>query len=210
MIRQPSRLDRLIVQLDKAVTTSFGLPKAARPYPGDSTAQLSEVDKKLSASLMRVNHAGEIAAQALYNGQSLAARNPETRQALQHAAEEEVDHLAWCNERLAELGSRPSRLAPFWYGGSFALGAIAGLLGDKTSLGFVAETERQVEAHLQQHLTRLPAADQASRNIVETMAADEARHGAEAKAAGGAELPEPVKSAMQASAKIMTTLAHHI
>lgn len=211
MNRQLSGLDRLLVQIDKAISTSFGTPTASRPCPGNGdTTSLTDADKKLSASLMRVNHAGEIAAQALYNGQSLAARTPETKAALEHAAEEEVDHLAWCNERLSELGSHPSRLAPLWYSGSFALGAFAGLLGDKTSLGFVSETERQVEAHLQEHLSLLPKEDLASRDIVKTMQADEARHGAEAKAAGGIDLPEPVKSAMQASAKIMTTLAHHL
>jgi len=159
---------------------------------------------------MRVNHAGEIAAQALYHGQAMAARSEVTRRMLLDAAREETDHLAWCESRLKELDSRPSLLNPLWYAGSFFIGALAALAGDRASLGFVVETERQVEGHLDQHLGRLPAADQRSRAIVERMRTDEAAHGANARAAGGAELPGPVRALMRRTARIMTGTAYWV
>lgn len=159
---------------------------------------------------MRVNHAGEIAAQGLYHGQALVARNPETRALLEGAAREETDHLAWCEQRLSELQDHPSRLDPLWYAGSFAIGAAAGLLGDRQSLGFVAETERQVERHLDGHLEQLPKSDARSRAILEQMRADEIAHGSLAQQAGGAELPRPVREIMRATAQFMTTTARWI
>jgi ubiquinone biosynthesis monooxygenase Coq7 len=159
---------------------------------------------------MRVNHAGEVAAQALYMGQALVARDDATRAKLERAAAEENDHLAWCQERLDELGARPSVLAPFWYAGSFAIGALAGLAGDRWSLGFVVETERQVEAHLDHHLAELPPADRASRVVLERMKSDEVRHADDARAGGGAELPRPVRRLMSLVSKVMTTTAYRI
>jgi len=159
---------------------------------------------------MRVNHVGEVCAQALYQAQALTARSPELRQQMLAAAREETDHLAWTQQRLKELNDRPSLLNPVWYAGSFAIGLAAGRLGDAASLGFVVETERQVEAHLASHLDRLPAADEASRAIVEQMKADEARHAEDALAAGAAPMPEPVKWLMRATAKVMTTVAHRV
>jgi ubiquinone biosynthesis monooxygenase Coq7 len=159
---------------------------------------------------MRVNHVGEICAQALYTAQAMATSNDTLRASLQHAAREETDHLAWTQARLDELGARPSVLNPLWYAGAFAMGLVAGRLGDRVSLGFIVETERQVEAHLEGHLERLPAADHASRAIVAQMKADEAAHAASAQLAGAAELPAPVKIAMRAAAKVMTTTAHYI
>jgi ubiquinone biosynthesis monooxygenase Coq7 len=159
---------------------------------------------------MRVNHAGEIAAQALYHGQALVARSDATRDLLLHAAKEETDHLAWCETRLAELGSRPSLLNPLWYCGSFAIGVLAAVTGDRTSLGFVVETERQVEGHLDEHLSRLPSGDTRSRAILKQMQTDEIRHGASAKAAGGAELPAPISALMRHAARVMTTTAYWI
>src|SRR5262249_49046389 len=159
---------------------------------------------------MGVNHAGEIAAQALYHGQALAAHSDATRDLLLHAAKEESDHLAWCEARLRELGSRPSLLNPLWYCGSFAIGVLAAATGDRTSLGFVAETERQVEGHLDEHLTRLPTADTRSRAILNAMRTDEIAHGATAKAAGASELPAPVRALMRHAARVMTTTAYWI
>jgi len=159
---------------------------------------------------MRVNHAGEIAAQALYHGQALAARSGETRAWLLDAARAESDHLAWCEARLTELGSHPSRLAPLWYAGSFAIGALAAAFGDRASLGFVAETERQVEGHLDEHLSRLPAGDERSRAILREMRADESRHGANARAAGASSIPAPVRALMRQTARIMTGTAYWV
>jgi 3-demethoxyubiquinol 3-hydroxylase len=176
----------------------------------ESHADLSEADQRLSAALMRVNHVGEVCAQALYQAQALTARSPELRQQMLAAAREETDHLAWTQERLRQLNDRPSLLNPLWYAGAFTIGLVAGRLGDAASLGFVVETERQVEAHLARHLDRLPAADTASRAIVEQMKADEARHAEDALAAGAAPMPEPVKWLMKASARVMTTLAHRV
>jgi ubiquinone biosynthesis monooxygenase Coq7 len=169
---------------------------------------LSDPERREAAALMRVNHAGEIAAQALYHGQALVARSEATRGMLLEAAREETDHLAWCETRLKELDSRPSLLNPLWYAGSFAIGALAALLGDRTSLGFVVETERQVEGHLDEHLGRLPAGDTRSRAILQTMRADEIAHGAKARGAGGAELPSAVRALMRRTASIMTGTAY--
>jgi 3-demethoxyubiquinol 3-hydroxylase len=177
---------------------------------GQGSAVLPEADRLRSAALMRVNHAGEVAAQALYHGQALVSRTAVTRDLLLHAAREESDHLAWCETRLKELGSRPSLLNPIWYLGSFAIGALAAATGDRTSLGFVVETERQVEGHLDEHLARLPAGDTRSRAILNVMRTDEIGHGAAAKAAGAAELPAALRVLMRHTARIMTTAAYWI
>jgi ubiquinone biosynthesis monooxygenase Coq7 len=207
----PSPLDRLLELAEAGLAASFARPASRRPTPGDSAvAPADESERRRAAGLMRVNHAGEIAAQGLYHGQALTARLPETRAALRQAAAEEGDHLAWCRERLDELGARPSLLDPLWYAGSVAIGALAGLAGDRMSLGFMAETERQVEGHLASHLGKLPAADRRSRAIVEQMQADEAGHGRAALAAGAAELPEPVPRLMRLTARIMTGTAYWI
>jgi len=171
---------------------------------------LAEAERRSSAALMRVNHAGELAAQALYHGQALAARSAATRRMLLAAARSESDHLAWCEIRLRELGARPSLLKPLWYAGSFVIGAVAALMGDDTSLGFVAETERQVEGHLDEHLARLPPGDTRSRAILKTMRADEIAHGAAATAAGGTPLPGPVRVLMRRTARIMTATAYWV
>jgi 3-demethoxyubiquinol 3-hydroxylase len=186
--------------------SSTAVPSATTAAP----PSLTESEKRDSAALMRVNHAGEIAAQALYHGQALAARSAATRALLLKAAHEETDHLAWCETRLKELDSRPSLLNPLWYAGSFAIGAATALLGDRTSLGFVVETERQVEGHLDDHLTRLPQDDTRSRAILQTMRTDEIAHGVSAKAAGGAELPSPVRFLMRHTARLMTSTAYWI
>jgi ubiquinone biosynthesis monooxygenase Coq7 len=170
--------------------------------------QLTEAERCESAALMRVNHAGELAAQALYHGQALVARSVSTRAMLLSAARSESDHLAWCEARLKELAARPSLLNPLWYAGSFTIGALTGLLGDRASLGFVAETERQVEGHLDEHLGRLPASDTRSRAILETMRSEEIAHGAAASAAGGPRLPPPLPALMRATARIMTRTAY--
>jgi ubiquinone biosynthesis monooxygenase Coq7 len=171
---------------------------------------LAETDRKHAAALMRVNHVGEVCAQALYTAQALATRDPVLRRHYEQAAAEETDHLAWTGDRLAELRDRPSLLNPLWYAGAFGLGLLAGRLGDRLSLGFVVETEKQVEAHLQGHLDRLPAGDHASRAIVAQMKSDEAAHAAQALQAGASELPAPAKALMRAAAKVMTTTAHYI
>jgi 3-demethoxyubiquinol 3-hydroxylase len=175
-----------------------------------ATATLSDADRRKSAALMRVNHSGEVAAQALYHGQALISRSAATQNLLLKAAHEEADHLAWCETRLKELDSRPSLLNPVWYCGSFAIGALAAAAGDRTSLGFVVETERQVEGHINEHLTRLPADDARSRAILNVMRTDEIEHGATAKAAGASELPGPVRALMRRVAKVMTTAAYWI
>ncbi len=205
--------DRLLSSLDQGLRTVFARPAGARPTPRPETAAsstLEPAERELSAALMRVNHVGEVCAQALYQSQSLFSRDAALRVQLRHAAQEEVDHLAWTRERLDQLGSRPSYLGPLWWAGAFALGSLAGLAGDRRSLGFVVETERQVEAHLASHLDRLPAADAASRAIVAQMKADEARHADEALAAGAQELPMPIKGLMRLAAKVMTVTAHRI
>jgi len=205
-------LDRLISSVDQALRTLAARSTAARPYPADGAeaGALNEGEKRHAAGLMRVNHSGEIAAQALYRGQSITARDPATRAQLLAAAHEEQDHLAWCETRLRELDAAPSRLAPLWYAGSFAIGLAAGALNDRVSLGFVAETERQVEGHLEEHLAKLPADDERSRRIIESMKADEIRHGQTAMAAGGAPLPAFVQFAMKMTARVMTRTAYWI
>ena len=202
-------LDDLIVQFDKALRTLTEPAQSARPLPGENLqeGELSETETRLSAALMRVNHSGEICAQALYEGQALTARNASVQQALQKAATEETEHLAWTERRIEELGGRKSLLNPLWYGGSFALGALAGLLGDKWNLGFLAETEHQVERHLEQHLQRLPQQDLKSHAILEQMKSDEARHATTALSQGASELPLPVKLAMRLASKVMTQTA---
>ena len=190
--------------------STAGDPSGTTALPPPAPGVLSDSEKRHSAALMRVNHAGEIAAQALYHGQALVARSTATRDLLLKAAHEETDHLAWCEARLKELDSRPSLLNPLWYAGSFAIGAAAALLGDRTSLGFVVETERQVEGHLNEHLARLSPDDVRSRAILQTMRTDEIAHGMSAKAAGGAELPSPVRSLMRSTARLMTSTAYWI
>jgi len=206
-----SSLDRLLELADAGLRSSFARPASSRPTPGIPGAATVDPDRRRHvAGLMRVNHAGEIAAQGLYHGQAVTAHASETRAALRQAAAEEGDHLAWCRNRLDELGSRPSLLNPLWYAGSVAIGALAGLFGDRASLGFMAETERQVEGHLAEHLERLPADDARSRAIVEQMQADEIGHGRAAIAAGGAVLPEPVPRLMRLAARVMTGTAYWI
>ena len=209
--------DRALTSVENALRTLSGASMAARPTPLSASAhrqaqpaESPESDRRLSAALMRVNHVGEVCAQALYQAQALTARSPQMRQQMLAAAREETDHLAWTQERLRQLNDRPSLLNPLWYAGAFTIGLVAGRLGDAASLGFVVETERQVEAHLARHLDRLPAADAASRAIVEQMKADEARHAEDALAAGAAPMPEPVKWLMKASARVMTTVAHRV
>lgn len=204
--------DNLIIQFDKALRTVFAQAHSRRPYPDADIAEagMSEAEKRHAAGLMRVNHSGEVCAQALYQGQALTARDPEVQKALQAASDEETEHLAWCERRLTELGSHKSLLNPLWYAGSFTLGAIAGALGDKWNLGFLAETERQVEGHLNGHLEQLPEQDAKSRAIVEQMKADEVKHAETAIAHGGAPLPLPVKLAMQATSKILTHTAYRV
>ena len=206
------RMDKFLIFADSALRTVFSSPSASRPAPTPMSTQgtLDAREKQLSAALMRVNHVGEVCAQALYTGQAAATRNEALRSQLEHAAKEETDHLAWTRQRLEELDSRPSLLNPLWYAGAFALGFVAGRVSDRASLGFVVETERQVEAHLQGHLTRLPANDHASRAIVAQMKEDETRHADQAQEAGAIDLPTPVKAAMKAAAKVMTTTAHYI
>ena len=205
-------MDSLILALDGALRTLFAPPRAARPCPEvtDSSQQLTEKERKDAAALMRVNHVGEICAQALYASQALATLDPALRRHFERAAQDETDHLAWTRQRLDELQSRPSLLNPLWFAGAFGIGLVAGRLGDRVSLGFVVETERQVEAHLDSHLDRLPQSDLASRAIVSQMKADERDHADQALAAGGVELPLPVRALMRAAAKVMTTTAHYI
>ena len=205
-------MDRFLGAADEALRTLFARPRATRPcpvVPAEST-HLGAQERSHAAALMRVNHVGEVCAQALYTAQALATRNDALRAQLEQASREETDHLAWTQSRLDELGARPSLLNPLWYAGAFAMGLVAGRIGDRVSLGFIVETERQVEAHLQGHLERLPAADHASRAIVAQMKDDEAAHANHALGAGAAELPQPVKLAMRAAAKVMTTTAHYI
>jgi ubiquinone biosynthesis monooxygenase Coq7 len=205
-------MDRLISEFDRALRAVAGVANAARHSPaGDQPeAELDPGARAHAAALMRVNHVGEICAQALYQGQSLTARNPEVKAALEQAAREEQDHLAWSADRVRELGGRLSLLNPFWYAGSFAIGALAGALGDRWNLAFLAETERQVEQHLTGHLGELPEDDVRTRVVVEVMRSDEAKHGTTALDLGAAELPEPVRRAMQLASKIMTTVAYRV
>ncbi len=205
-------VDQIVVAFDNSLRTVFVPARANRPNPAAALGEveLSELEKREIESLMRVNHVGEVCAQALYQGQALTARNPEARAALEEAAREETDHLAWCESRINELGGRKSLLNPLWYVGSFALGAAAGALGDKWNLGFLAETERQVEAHLDEHLKQLPEHDAKSRAIVEQMKADEIRHAETAVQHGGAVLPAPVKLAMRGASLVMKQIARRI
>ena len=201
-----SLTDLFLGEIDKAIKVLSTPAHASRAAPAvPAAAELPEAQRAESARLMRINHAGEVAAQALYRGQALTARDPQVAAAMQHAAQEEIDHLAWCEQRLTELKGRSSVLNPLWYAGSFAVGALAGLLGDRNSLGFVAETERQVESHLRGHMQRLSGgADPRSRAILEQMTHDEAEHGARAASLGGAELPGLVAAAMRLTSRLMT------
>lgn len=205
-------LDRLIVEFDKGLRTLFSQALSVRPHPDAkiSDTDMSDAEKKQAAALMRVNHSGEVCAQALYQGQALTARNPAVQKTLQQAAQEETEHLAWTASRVHELGGHLSVLDPFWYTGSLAIGAAAGLLGDRWNLGFLAETERQVGNHLQSHLDQLPPQDEKSRAIVAQMYTDETGHADMAAALGGAELPQPVKLAMKLNGKVMTGASYWV
>jgi 3-demethoxyubiquinol 3-hydroxylase len=205
-------LETLIVGFDRALRTLTGNLAASRPTPGAQLVEplLTPEDRRLAGGLMRVNHTGEVCAQALYAAQALVARDPEIKERLARAARDEEEHLAWTQERLSDLGERASLLNPLWYAGSFAIGLAAGLAGDRANLGFVVETERQVEEHLTRHMDRLPAADTKSRAVVEQMRDDEMRHGAMAMEAGPAPLPWPVKHLMRRAADVMRALAYRI
>ncbi|HET9735477.1 MAG TPA: 2-polyprenyl-3-methyl-6-methoxy-1,4-benzoquinone monooxygenase [Burkholderiales bacterium] len=205
-------VDRAIVEFDRALRTVAGAHAARRSSPANAVpeADLDAAEREHAAALMRVNHVGEVCAQALYQGQALTARNDAVKASLSQAAQEEEDHLAWSAERIRELGGRASLLNPLWYAGSLAMGMAAGALGDRWNLAFLAETERQVEEHLGGHLTRLAPQDARTRSVVEAMRADEARHRQTAIALGAAELPQPAKLAMRALAKLMTTVAYRI
>ena len=207
-----SPLDRLLDSAQNALSTVAGRPRAERANPGESTPEvvLDEAERRHAAGLMRINHVGEVCAQALYIGQAAVARDPATREQLLAAAQEETDHLAWCADRLRELDSRPSLLNPLWYAGSYAIGALAGLRGDGWNLGFVVETERQVEAHLQEHLQTLPEADGRSRAILRTMKDDEARHAEHAEATGAKILPQPIPRVMALASKLMKSVAYRV
>ena len=205
-------IDSLIVGFDRALRTLTGLAQASRPIPGADLPEpeLTPEERQHGGALMRVNHTGEVCAQALYAGQALVARNPEVGNRFAAAAREEEEHLAWTQSRLAQLEDRPSLLNPLWYAGSFAIGALAGLAGDRVNLGFVVETERQVEEHLTTHLDALPEADAKSRAIVDAMRDDEVRHGAMAQEAGAVALPYPVREAMRVTASIMKAVAYRV
>jgi ubiquinone biosynthesis monooxygenase Coq7 len=207
-----SLLDQAVIEFDRALRTLAGVHRAQRPSPADAVpeADLDAASRERAAALMRVNHVGEVCAQALYQGQALTARSAETQRSLQQAAEEEADHLAWSAGRIEALGGRPSLLNPLWYAGSLALGTGAGLLGDRWSLAFLVETERQVEAHLQGHLAQLSAADARTRVVVEAMRDDEAKHRRTAESLGAATLPDFARRAMRAMARVMTTVAYRV
>ncbi len=207
-----SRLDNLIVEFDSGLRTLLAQPRSLRAHP-DATiteANLSREEKTLACALMRVNHSGEVCAQALYSGQAISARKPQTSAALKQAAVEETDHLAWCESRIKQLGGRTSVLNPFFYAGSFSLGLLAGALGERWNLGFVAETEKQVGVHLASHLEILPENDQKTRKIIEQMQVDEAAHAQQARDYGAAELPAPVNFLMRKVAKLMTTTSYYL
>jgi len=204
--------DRLIIEFDKALRTLAASAQSTRPVPGDKLPEsgMSDAERSHVAALMRVNHVGEVCAQALYQGQAITSREPALRVSLEQAAHEETEHLAWTEQRIKELGGRTSFLNPLWYAGALGIGVVAGLAGDKWNLGFLAETERQVEAHLASHLDRVPADDARSRAILDQMKADEVSHAETAVRLGAAELPEPVKQGMRLASKVMTTLAYRI
>lgn len=211
--RRRGPLDPLIAEVDRALRVLSGTASSARPYPAtapEPQPPLTDAQKRHAAGLMRVNHVGEVCAQALYRGQAAACREASVSKLLQQAASEEVDHLAWCARRLDELGSRPSLLNPLWYAGSFTLGALASVAGTARNLGFMAETERQVEAHLDGHLRSLPETDERSRQIVTQMKADEVQHRNSAEQAGGVPLPAPVRAAMRAMSRVMTSTAYWV
>jgi len=211
-VRTLSPLDRLLAGCERALEAIAGAPSAARPSPaaGIAEAELDDVERRHAAGLMRINHTGEVCAQALYVGQAALARDADNREHLLHAAAEETDHLAWCAERLQQLHSRPSLFNPLWYAGSYAIGAAAALAGDPLSLGFVVETERQVETHLAEHLEKLPAQDARSRAVLAVMQADEIRHAQAAQQRGGIELPFPLPRLMQLSSMLMKTVAYRL
>ncbi|GMU43484.1 MAG: 2-polyprenyl-3-methyl-6-methoxy-1,4-benzoquinone monooxygenase [Xanthomonadales bacterium] len=212
-LREPSLIDRLLAEADRALRTVAApaeAPDRASPGAAHPRIELDENERRHVAGLMRINHAGEVCAQALYYGQAAVARDPAVAGHLMQAAREEGDHLAWCEQRLHELGSRPSLLNPFWYAGAFAIGAGAGLVGDRLSLGFVVETERQVESHLGEHLTRLPEGDERTRAVLERMQADEVAHGADAQARGAMALPWPLPRLMQAAADVLRAIAYRV
>lgn len=211
--RQYSPVDHILINADRALRTLFGRPQTTErrnPAAGLLESEMRDDQRKHVARLMRINHTGEVCAQALYQGQALTAKLPETRKRMERSAREENDHLAWCEERLEELGDRKSLLNPLWYAGSLAMGAAAGLAGDKWSLGFVIETERQVENHLDDHLEQIPAQDEKSRAILEQMKTDEVRHAQIAKAIGGVDLPAPIRAAMKLTSRIMTRTVYWI
>ncbi len=211
--RDYSPIDRALIGADQALRTLFGRPmvtERSKPGKGQPDVDLTNQERRHIGRLMRVNHTGEVCAQALYQGQALAARTATVRERLERSAQEENDHLAWCEERIEELGGRKSLLNPLWYAGSFAMGAAAGVAGDQWSLGFVVETERQVEDHIDEHITQVPADDHRTRAILEQMKLDEAHHAQVALTAGGAELPQPVKLAMRAVSKLMTRGAYWV
>lgn len=213
LVRRPGPLDAMLVEVDRALQVLSRSAVAGRAYPAraaETAETLSDAEKRHAAGLMRVNHVGEVCAQALYRGQAAVCRDGATRELLRDAAAEEVDHLVWCDERLKELGSRPSLLNPFWYAGSFALGVAASVAGVPRNLGFMAETERQVEAHLDEHLHTLPPDDERSREIVRQMKDDEAGHRESAERAGGVALPAPVRGLMRAMSRVMTRTAYHL
>ncbi|WP_426306469.1 2-polyprenyl-3-methyl-6-methoxy-1,4-benzoquinone monooxygenase [Acidovorax facilis] len=205
-------MDSLLIAADTALRTLFAAPRASEPTParGMDEGTLDPTQKKLAGALMRVNHVGEVCAQALYTAQAAVTRDPALRAHLLEAAREETDHLAWTQQRLDALGARPSLLNPLWFAGAFALGLVAAKVSDRASLGFVAETENQVAAHLQSHLARLPTQDLPSRAVVARMKDDEERHAAQARASGALELPPPARAAMKVAAKVMTTTAHYL
>lgn len=211
-VRTMINIDKLIIGFDGALRTLLTSAQTLRSVPGSELpeAELTDIEKRLSSALMRVNHVGEVCAQALYQGQGLTARNEAVQQTLMQAAREETEHLAWTERRIAELGGRKSLLNPLWYGGSFAIGVVAGMLGDKWNLGFLAETEHQVGAHLAGHLQLLPKNDEKSRAIVTQMKIDEASHATMALSYGGAELPLPVKFTMKLGSKVMTQTAYWV
>lgn len=205
-------IDQAVIEFDKALRTVFAPARSVRPVPGEALpeAELDDAERRHAAALMRINHVGEICAQALYQGQALMSRDPSIRDALKQASHEETEHLAWTERRIGELGGRKSLLNPLWYGGALAIGLLAGRFGDRWNLGFLAETERQVESHLKGHLETLPAQDHKSRAIVEQMKTDEVEHADTAVGLGAHELPAPIKGAMKLASKVMTTLTYRI